>query len=167
MLPETREETATPATPVSSNTINAIQDAIVGKKHGPLSIFLPGCAFDGVNNVVNDGRRLDFSGAATVYAPLYLPAGTRITTLKWSYLVGAAGSVSMQLIRGKLDASDALNNLTPTAGTVNDSSNAGITELNTITYNHVIEAEYVYFLYFSVTNNASRLYGCGITADRL
>lgn len=172
-LPWRRARTYVPASvstagaQVKSADLNALQDGLFQSQHGFMPLTFPGCAFaQGVNFTVSDGRRLDFSAAAVVYAPLLLPVGTRILNTEWSYLVGAAGSVATQVIRGKLDTTDALNNLAPVVGVDGDATNGGVTEANVISYNHTVAAGYLYFLRFECTNNASRLYGCTVWVDR-
>lgn len=166
-LPWRRKRNYVPGSQLFSADLNALQDGLYQRAHGFLPLTFPGAAFaQGANITVADGRNIQFSAAGVAYCALPLPINTRILQTEWSYLVGAAGSVTMRVVRGKLDASDALANLVPVVGSDGDATDAGAQESNVLSYNHTIAAGYLYFLRFECTNNASRLYGCTVWVDR-
>lgn len=112
-LPTSREETATGASPVSSATINAIQDAIVG---GKVAAHWRWYGFDGraslLTNIdlsngggIYDGRIAALGGAGTLrgYALPAVPVGYRPTALKmWALGTGAAGILRIVLYRNRI-----------------------------------------------------------------
>lgn len=112
-LPTSREETATGASPVSSVTVNAIQDAIVG---GKVAAHWRWYAFDNrapvLTNIaldngggVYDGRIRANGGAGTLkgYALPAVPVGYRPTALKmWALGTGAAGILRIVLYRNRI-----------------------------------------------------------------
>jgi hypothetical protein len=84
-LPTSREETFTPASPVSSNTLNAIQDAIIGRKRPSFVRSVPFAAL----NIIN-GWTFTFGGTAyyesnasgSAYLALPMEVGERVTGIE-------------------------------------------------------------------------------------
>lgn len=166
-LPTSREETATSANPVKSAVINAIQDAIIGGKHAEIEIGIAACAFVGSGIAALGAVQLNFSGAATVFAPITAPVGDRITTIKWGYVVGASATLTWSLRRRLVDGSAAEETITPVSGSTSDNTAGGF-ESSTVTYNHQIAAGYVYVVYFSMSGTGnSNLFGASVKRDRL
>lgn len=166
-LPSSREETATSANPVKAAVINAIQDACIGWKHVEIKTTYPATRFVwSAGFTISNGAQINSTAAGSAYCGLDVVVGDRITTVKWGYIVGASGSITMKLCRRILDGSAAVEVITPFSGTTLD--NTGTTfETNTVTYNHTVVDGYVYFLQVDVTNNASNLFGAVVGEDRL
>lgn len=101
-LPLTREETATPANPVSSNTTNAIQDCIVGAKHGekwvwvsPIAAVKTSGATDATRTI---GTGLKATATSVFALPLHdIPVGSRIKALRARYRGANAGAGTLEL----------------------------------------------------------------------
>lgn len=80
MLPTSRNETCTNASPVNPNLINDLQDCVVGKKCGPT--VRPQLALGGVGWSAPAGQLYLLStGPGTAIIPLYTETGDRITGL--------------------------------------------------------------------------------------
>ncbi len=102
-LPDSREETATPASPVSSNTINAIQDCIISGKHGEIEIAVGGYGWTPTPGSVavtsiSFGLWSNSAAAAWTYE-LKLPVGTLLTEVELAYDRAGAGTVNLTVFR--------------------------------------------------------------------
>jgi hypothetical protein len=103
-LPLTREETATPANPVSSNTINAIQDAIIGGKHGAITkrfgpTSIVAATPDTATPVYNQAYVLNGAIDANFWVSLDLPIGAVITEVRVRLDPAGAHVLRAQLYR--------------------------------------------------------------------
>jgi hypothetical protein len=85
-LPLTRNETATPASPVKSGTTNDIQDCIIGGKHGDVEEAIPGCFLNSNGNTTYStvNGSISTTGAANIVGPIPLKVGDRIKSLTFS-----------------------------------------------------------------------------------
>jgi hypothetical protein len=124
-LPLSREETATPASAVDSNTINALQDCIIGGKHGEITIAIGAGAF-GIDTAANLTRNfgwLTWTGAATAIASLRLPVGARLTEVTYHYDRNGAGTIDFLLVQHTIPATPVtLDTTSISAGTGNAST---------------------------------------------
>ncbi len=102
-LPTSREETATPASPIRSHLMNVIQDCIVGGKHGKIARWFPplGRAASEFNLTFTNGHVFANAPAAAFnYVPAPLHAGDEIVGIRANVKgTGAAGNVQVFLVK--------------------------------------------------------------------
>lgn len=110
--PDTRMTTYTPASPVKSNDLNALQDATIGGKHGTLTKWFPPGGARNETSITFDGGNGNFAASADNavldYIPIPLKAGTQIIGYKVRLLgVGfvGAGDPILNVRRWKGDGS--------------------------------------------------------------
>jgi hypothetical protein len=162
-LPDSRNETATPASPVKSATINDLQDCIIGRRHGELTYPIPaygGFALHSGSYTVN--RDISFPGGAgsVTHSLHYLPVGTVITTVAWEYNRAGAGTVTLKLRRRPIGGGAAAD-----VQSLADATGAAI-ETTTETYNHAIAVGFYYWLEFVADNIAHILFGAMLKAKK-
>ncbi len=100
-LPTSREETATPASPVSSNTTNAIQDAIIGAKFKPRWHWFNGLHGAWTSGVSDFSRSSAYwltstTNANASYGFPFLYVGCRVLGIGMRYR-GAAAATDVEL----------------------------------------------------------------------
>jgi hypothetical protein len=99
-LPISRNTDYTAASPIKSVDLNDLQDALIGAKHGPISIIIPAAGWQqqsGGGGVLGDGQ-WTFSAVTSLVADLpRLPVGTVITSIVWGYNRGGGGNVTRKM----------------------------------------------------------------------
>jgi hypothetical protein len=83
-LPTSRNTTYTPASPIKSNDLNAIQDCIIGAKHGDVVLSLPGCAAAASANVSVSGGKASSTGAANIQIAIPMLQGCRLKSVTFA-----------------------------------------------------------------------------------
>jgi hypothetical protein len=166
-LPTSRDITINDGDPIPAWIINKLEDQVIGSKHPELKRGYVATRFAWSSGfTISNGAQINSTAAAAAYCGIDIPVGDRITTIKWGYIVGTGGQITMSLRRRLVDGSAADEVITPFSGTTVD--NSGTTfETNTVTYNHVVADGYVYFLQINVTNNASNFFGAIVAHDNL
>lgn len=169
-LPVSRDQTATPASPVSSALLNKLQDMIVGRKHPTLTLHIPALAArtaTALPSINNQGASA--VTAATVmdfYVPVQIPEGCRITAVRASITDNATGvtKVSMQLF----DAPGNNTNATQIGATI-QSTGAGATQTLILpALTTVVPSGHTYFVHLtSSAANDTRLHHVEVDYDRL
>jgi hypothetical protein len=165
-LPTSRNSTYAPgAGVVKAADLNDIQDAIIGGKHPEFGYPIAASGFS------NDGgtQTFDFDrwlGVGLAVASLsMMRVGDRITKVRWGYNRNAAGQIAMRLYRQPLDSNVEVL-IAPISGSATDAATAGAA-INETVYNHTIEADYLYTLYFDSTAAANEKFGVVAYKDRL
>lgn len=96
-LPTSRDITLSAgSSQVPSALLNNLQDAVVGNKHGTLTLIVPGSAFvrsnsGGANTYSVASLISNGADAPDMLAPIVLPVGKRITSVRFFVKDGAAG----------------------------------------------------------------------------
>lgn len=161
-LPDSRNETATAASQVKANTINDLQDCVIARRHGELEFGINANGFvPQANASYTTGPDLTFTGAGSAgHSLAYLPAGTVITTVEWTYNRAGVGSASGRLQRRPKAGGAAVD-----IQTFTDNDGAA-TESRTETYNHVIAAGFWYQLVFVAGASGNVLHGATLKAKK-
>lgn len=120
MLPTTRNETATSLTPVSSATMNAIQDCIVGGKRGSFTEFWPAAitttgAFT-IGSPPVQGVSFTGSGQGLII-PLRYPLGTSINAARGAVTDASGTTVRCSIVEKIIGSGVTIYTSSPTAGT--------------------------------------------------
>ena len=119
-LPTSRNTTYAPGSDIRSADLNALQDCIVGGKHGLISRPLGATSFlltaGGAASLASD--RWTFSGSAGLFCNLALPVGTTITEIIWRFDRGGGGTMTFKLIRRTL-----LDNVTAAVDVISRTDN--------------------------------------------
>ena len=105
MLPSSRNTNYTPGAPVKSADLNDIQDAIISGKRGSLVRHLsPHLAVQRTGAAITRGDDyIQFAAAtATVFVPLTLTQGEKITELSARVQDSGADSITMKLFKSDL-----------------------------------------------------------------
>jgi hypothetical protein len=172
-LPTSREETATPANPVSSNTINAIQDSIVGAKFPLRTVWTPPRNLYLAGGVApsNAAQVLTSTGAADVWCDaLPLPPGTRITHIKARTFGTGASNISCVLYATKGDVAISIGSVsmiaTPAAwATYTHEILSAVFPFPALP--HIVLDEYAYHWNINFGAVGQKVASLGIVHDRL
>lgn len=152
-LPFTREETATGAGEVKSNTVNAMQDAITAEHNKPIHFGAGSWQFDEGTLSNPDDDTLNAAGAFDAWLDItpWLIPGDTIKEIVWRYFNGAtptAGTVRFFVKRIPVASSDAPVIVYDSgAGTYNTNTGGADAMRNQLTaIAHVVLADHFYSL---------------------
>jgi hypothetical protein len=181
-LPASRNETYTAGSPVKSNTLNALQDAIVGAQHGEIVLQIPAAAGEvdfggvGVNNTWKYSAATGGGTAAAwvqpgaddqnLHYPIVLPEGARIKEIR-AHIRDTSGSntITMKLLKidGAADTTTQIGATQTSAGSgaVQTLALTGLTEVLTSGSFYVIVVQNT-----TATVTTHRSFGCRVTADK-
>lgn len=174
MLPTTRNKTFDTTTPVDPTTLNDLQDCIVGVKHPEIAIPIHPAAFRnegaaGAGAFI--GESWTAAGAGyTIWAPLVLPVGTRVTRIQFGYN-RTAGQVGMVLSRSNLDGTLIGGGIEEQVAQFTDTVAAGDVVHEIPAIYHTIQAGCIYAIWMSADAAAdaagAKLRGAVVYVDRL
>ena len=115
-LPTSRNRTYAAASPVIAADLNAIQDCIIGAKHGAKTMIIPGTSFKQKNTgaavVYDNSPTLLTSGAAAAdtIASFEIPVGSSITAVRFYVRDNVTGATKWTCDLGKSTLYDAAVN---------------------------------------------------------
>jgi hypothetical protein len=168
-LPTSRDQTVLNTSTVPSALLNALQDQIVGNKHGTLEIGIgaskgrPDSSAGGSLNAL--GYWSTFVGAGTVRIPIEVPVGKRIVSIEQFYSVNGTGAGITPALKRQAHATGTIS--TVVLGSNDNTGGAGVIESQVLTANHVVLTGNAYFAEVTVANANHRVYGVKVTFDSL
>jgi hypothetical protein len=98
-LPSSRNTSYSPTNPLKSADLNAVQDCIIGAKHGDLTLLISPHVGYGTNFSLAFDDLVTFSGAGTWKVPLRLPVGKRLKSMTID-LAGNSAQTMQCVLRG-------------------------------------------------------------------
>jgi len=175
-LPTSRNRTYAATSPIRSADLNDMQDCIVAYKHGSLQLPLSAAAFQ--PNALANGdyaagtvpllttattrwlfTHTTTSGQRGLGASVPLPAGTRITSVKFLYTRGG-GTLVFEVFK-------ALAGVASSLGSASDNSSSGVTTITISGINYTIETDATVTVMFAGGSTSDAFGGAIVTYDRL
>lgn len=124
-LPASRNTTYSAGSPILSNDLNALQDCIIGRKHGAITVAIHGTRLHAVTGSNQTNQQRTSAGVSQTGGTLpgwcvgvELPIGTRILAVRAYFRDSATGTTTLNVALKKYVA------VTPTATTVATSANS-------------------------------------------
>jgi hypothetical protein len=180
MLPTSRNTNYSPTSPILSVDLDAIQDCIIGAKHGPLEMMIPAAAFVAAGqSAIATPQNVNIGGEAggvwrnwaaapnnKIVSWIPIPVGSRVTAIDYYFnKLGSAASMQMNFMCTTLSvvgvpllAIRTYNDLTSLSVEVTHSETA---------INYTIVNTDRPFIEVISTTAAHQFYGAKVTYDRL
>jgi hypothetical protein len=169
-LPSSRNTTYAPGADIRSADLNAIQDCIIGGKHGTRELAIDASAFhvatdtlvgNGNNTWLTNVGGVTFGAGVTpkAVAPILLPVGSRIIQVEIFYLSDVVATQTLK-VRRRILSTAVYSDL----ASVNNTA-AGVIASQALVCNHVMLSGSVYQVSVTLTSAPQRIHGAIVTYD--
>lgn len=159
-LPSSRNTTYGADSPVKSADLNALQDAVVGRKHGSISRFVAALLSHTTGWTLNEGPPSYVIPGAAVdahYQRLPLIVGDRLQSIKVRHWSGGAGSKTFGIY--KVSAAGVWSLLDAAWETTFDPADGSIQHQNLDGPDYTLLADESLWTYFVTSHASDRIYG--------